>query len=64
MDYAKLKEMFLKVYTHLAVQDREQTAVVEDGIAYTWQGVFDMVGQEDGLAYKLMESLYALDILK
>lgn len=64
MDYSKLKEKFLKVYTHLEVQDRDQTAVVEDNIAYTFQGIFDLVGKDDALAFQLLTSLYNLDVIK
>lgn len=60
---SELKSAFLKAYSNLPEDERNQIIVIIDGRTYTWNRAYDEIQQDTGLGEKILIKLERLGII-
>ena len=57
------KEKFLKAYSNLLGDERDEIIVIIDGKPYTWNRAYDQVSQNTELGNKIVNKMVELGLL-
>ena len=57
------KAAFLKAYSNLLEDERNQIIVIIEGRPYTWNRAYDEIKQDTGLGKKILLKLKTLDMI-